>query len=92
MEKLEEALRPVFDLLGFSFSQQFDPEVKPLSFLRALREKAIPGDEAGIIKPTRLHPYLFSFFGIFSSLSLSSFFMRTCALVCLSDCVTPSSN
>lgn len=38
MGKLEEALRPVFDLLGFSFSQQFDPEMKPLSFLRAFHD------------------------------------------------------
>lgn len=85
MGKLEEALRPAFDLLGLSFSQQFDPEMKPLSFLRALREEAIPGDEAGTINPTRLHPYLF-FFSWCLSLSPSVFFsMCTCASVCPSQ-------
>lgn len=81
MGKLEEALRPVFDLLGLSFSQQFDPEMKPLSFLRPLHEEAIPGQEAGIFNPTRLHPYL-SFFSRRLSLSPSVFFlMCTCVSV-----------
>lgn len=79
MGKLEEALRPVFDLLGLSFSQQFDPEMKPLSFLRPLHVEAIPGDEAGIITPTCLYLFFFS-----QCLSLSPsvfFFMCTCVSV-----------
>lgn len=85
MGKLEEALRPVFDLLGLSFSQQFDPEMKPLSFLRPLHEEAIPGDGAGIINPTRLHPYLFFFFSV-------SFLISICLLfdVYLCVCLTVS--
>lgn len=80
MGKLEEALRPVFDLLSLSFSQQFDPEMKPLSFLRPLHVEAIPGDEAGIITPTRLRPYLFFFFSV-------SFLISICLLFHVYLCV-----
>lgn len=85
MGKLEEALRPAFDLLGLSFPQQFDPEMKPLSFLPPLHEEAFPGDEARVINPTRLHPYLFPFSRCLSLSPSVLFFMRTCASVWLSQ-------
>lgn len=81
--KLEEALRPVFDLSCFSFLQQFDPEMRPLSFLRAsvtAQEKAITGDEAGIITPARvacIHSFLSLSLGLLFHVSLH---------VCLSVC------
>lgn len=80
MGKLEEALRPVFDLLGFCFSQWFDPEMKPLSFLRAFhdppRKRLLQGMKQGSLNPqVWLHLCL-----CFFSLSVSCF-MCTCTSV-----------
>lgn len=82
MGKLEEALRPAFDLLGLSFSQQFDPEMNACHFRAPLHEEAIPGEEARIINPTRLHPCLCSSLAPCLSLAPSVFFfMCTCVSV-----------
>lgn len=63
--KLEEALRPVFDLPCFSFSQQFDPEMRPLSFLQALSDCPGKGYYRGQSRDhytdtCGLHPFDFS--------------------------------
>lgn len=76
--KLEEALRPVFDLSCFSFSQEFDPEMRPLSFLQALgdcpRKRLLQRTTQGSLHQ---HVWLASIF------FLSSFFMCACTSVCL---------
>lgn len=71
--KLEEALRPVFDLPCFSFSQQFDPEMRPLSFLRGPprlpRKRLLQRTEQG-----SLHPHVWLATILLFSLSLCLLF------------------